>query len=210
MATSALAAKAVNELTPDEDRNIFRFMLHLLLGLPPDPTGWNSDPTAQSLLRDGITQFHGHFIDMSPADIDNLKYWEPRAHGGRGDLVGAPVLQRRRLKVLLSIYHAASRSQGKAINGMKITKAMFDHYRVNMFDPTEEITPWHLRSAKEEQALKSWEKNVKPKAKAFNDFVDENTWMRFKESFLLKLKHMSMLDLVDPNYVPTNQELHEK
>ena len=126
--SGALAAKAVDELTPDEDRNIFRFMLHLLLGLPPDPTGWNADPTAQSLLRDGITQFHEHFIDMSPADIDNLKFHDPRAFGGRGDLVGAPVLQRRRLKVLLSIYHAASRSQGKAINGMKITKAMFDDY----------------------------------------------------------------------------------
>ena len=86
--SGALAAKAVDELTPDEDRNIFRFMLHLLLGLPPDPTGWNSDPTAQSLLRDGITQFHEHFIDMSPADIDNLKFHDPRAFGGRGDLVG--------------------------------------------------------------------------------------------------------------------------
>ena len=82
-----------------------------------------------------------------------------------------------------------------------ITKDVYDHFRVGIYNPNEPIVHWTLKVPSEVNAENNWMKTVCPSAKDYRNFKDENSWLQAKESSEATIEAHGLDHLIDTNFI---------
>ena len=189
----------------DEDR--LKCVVVTLLGVPDADYGTSN--IKKALDAAGVRRFNAHFITLSEQDLNEL--YIPGT--GRNAVQNATILDvvtRRLLKTVLAIYHSISVANVAPCEICKVTKDMFDDFRISDYDPNESIVQWSTTVKKNNQGskeLEAWQKNVKPVKSDYKDFRDEANWTRYKEKFCTTLESHGLEHMIDPAYVPNDDAL---
>jgi len=202
--TTGTASTAVS-MTPAEEKAADKACLLTALvhvcGVPY--AHWKTHPIILALKRDGISQFNMDFIHMTAANIDGLQYEKG------GVLVPLELYFKMILRAFLAFYHHESHKKRGGVNVLDTTlPVQFKIFRNSEYDPTKEITPWGL-AISHNKGLADWNKLVKPSARDFKPFREDNNWVDYKDVFLITLEAQNLTHLVDPSYVVTDVDLHK-
>jgi hypothetical protein len=103
---------------------------------------------------------------------------------------------------------------GGTINLTRVTRRQFNDYCVGAYDSTvKELIPWNVLKpqavAQQLTELANWKKSIHPTLSSFPEFRDEVFWVRTKENFESTFEALNLQHLIDPTYVPSNDELHK-
>ena len=88
---------------------------------------------------------------------------------------------------------------------MSFNKDVYDHFRVGVYNPNEPLVPWTLKAPSEVNAENNWMKTVRPSAKDYRNFKDENSWLQAKESFEATIEAHGLDHLIDTNFIVTDE-----
>ena len=171
----------------------------------PDDGNYDDNEVVRALDDAGIVGFNDDFIGLSEADIQSLQV--PPTTAGQ-PYRPLPAAKRRKLIVLLSYYHAGSRSLGAPIIITTVPKASYDDYRTSQYGSTKPIVPWNVNSGTNTD-LTDWKKNVKPVRADFKEFRDEVYWIRQKERIVTTLESQNLEHLIQVGYRVTNKQLDD-
>jgi len=163
---------------------------------------YKDHPILLALKHDGITLFHTDFIHMTAADIDALQYVKG------GVLVPFELNFKMILRAFLALYHHQSHKKRGGINVLDSTSGQFKNFRNSEYDPTKDITPWGL-AISNNKGLTDWNKLVKPSTRDFKPYCEANSWVDYKEVFMITLEAQNLTHLVDPSYVVVDEDLHQ-
>jgi len=112
------------------------------------------------------------------------------------------------LRAFLTFYHHQSHKKRGGINILESTPGQFKYFRNSEYDPTKDITPWGL-AISNNKGLTDWNKLVKPSAQDFKPYREANSWLDYKEVFMITLEAQNLTHLVDPSYVVVDDDLHQ-
>ena len=172
-----------------------------------DQTNYLDDPIVKSFRQSGITRIdHLFLLDFDA--INQLQYFE---YGVQQDL---PIPTKAILKILISFCHNASQMANGTIDLTRISMDQFNDYCIGAYDSSiKELIPWNVLKpqaiAQQMSELANCKKSICPSFNAFPEFRDEVFWVRTKENFESMFKALSLQHLIDPTYVPSNDELHK-
>jgi len=202
--TTGTASTAVT-LTPAEEKAADKARLLTVLvnvcGMPY--AGYKTHPMVLALKRDGIVRFNMDFIHLTAANINSLQYEKS------GTLVPLEMNYKMILRAFLVCYHHLSHKKHGGINVLDPTlPVQFKNYRNTEYDPTKEITPWGL-AITNNKGLLDWNRLVKPSARDFKPLRDANSWVDYKEVFMITLEAQNLTHLVDPTYAVVDEDLHK-
>lgn len=171
--------------------------------LGADALNYDNDPIVRAFRAAGIRGFNSDFIGLSMSDIDDLV--DP-VTGTRLN-----VLARCRNFILMGFFHYLCRRKGDVINISNSNRAMYDKYRLKIYDPNKPIVPWSTSlETSNDLIMSAWSKNVRPNKSDYKEFRDEVTWIRSKERFLTTVDAHGLSHLIDPNAKPKNPDLDER
>jgi len=141
---------------------------------------YKTHPIVLALKRNGIVQFHMDFIHMTVANIDALQYEKG------GTLVPLELNFKMILRAFLAFYHHQSHKKRGGINILDSAVGQFKYFRNSECDPTKDITPWGL-AISHNKGLTDWNNLVKPSAQDFKPYREANSWVDYKEVFMITL-----------------------
>jgi len=141
---------------------------------------YKTHPIVLALKRNGIVQFHMDFIHMTVANIDALQYEKG------GTLVPLELNFKMILRAFLAFYHHQSHKKCGGINILDSAVGQFKYFRNSECDPTKDITPWGL-AISHNKGLTDWNNLVKPSAQDFKPYREANSWVDYKEVFMITL-----------------------
>ena len=107
-----------------------------------DPTNYDDTDVAKAFKHFGILGFDSDFIGLSADDIDALTV------PGRSSTDPMTALSHstcRKLKIITAFYHQECRRAGGTINMSGATKAMYDKFRTQSYDPNLQVVPWTVK-----------------------------------------------------------------
>ena len=118
------------------------------------------------------------------------------------------VINKRLLKVVLSLYHTLSREKGSPYNVLKVKQEIYDKFRVSAYDPSAPIVPWFVKKKNaEDPDIANWKKAIRPSKSDYKDLKDDTHWTFHSEHVKTTLKSQGLLHLIDEKYVPENADL---
>jgi hypothetical protein len=100
-----------------------------------------------------------------------------------------------------------------------VTKAAFDQYRINKYNPNADIVPWQADqtlpnnvasgnvATTRNSELADWNKAIKPSKNDYKVLKDEAYWPRYKETTGDTIQAHGLEHLIDPSIPVLNQEL---
>lgn len=181
----------------DEER-----MKHMCVEfLEVDPVTYAGSDVKKAFDYAGVTRFNAHVTSLAADDIPLLLV--PNADPAIPS-TPMPIMTQRRLRVVLSLYHAFCLDVEGAIEVTTITKDMFDDYRVSEYNPEDPIVPWKIvlknKQKETSKGLSEWKKSVKISRADHKEFRDETLWIRYKERFLTTLESQGLEHLIDKSF----------
>ena len=121
---------------------------------------------------------------------------------------------RRRIICFQHYFHETSYLAGSRINAGRISRAEFDDWRIDTYNPTENLVPWKVRikedmRKKAEKNKAAWERAVKISKSDYPVLKDPSAWIGFHEGFLATASSHNLDHLLDSTHVPESTETHE-
>ena len=169
-----------------------------------DPTGWPDHDIKKALDAAGIQEFYGHFVGMTEADLMMLTI----PQDGTTPAYALPIAWKRQLIIVLALFHHLSRLKGKRIQAEKITRGVYQVFRMDLYNPHNPIIPWTLPDGKAQNELDNWNRSIKKSTSDFKEFKDPAYFLPYKEDFESTLYSLGLHHTIDPNYVPHNPDLY--
>ena len=185
------------------DGQLLRHVLQTWLEIK-DADYANHDIT-NALTHAGVIGFYKHFVLLTEPDIDTLII--PASTRSRMPQ-HLSVINKRLLKLVLSLYHTISRENGKSYDVSKVRKVTFDEYRVTDYDPSAPIVPWFVKKRNaEDPDIANWKKAIRPSRGDFKELKDDTHWNLHSEHVKTTLQSQGLLHLIDEKFVPKNTDL---
>ena len=179
------------------------YVFAVLLGI--GDAGWMNHPIKKALNREQIVRF-ADFVWLTDDDISNLHYQVNPANPA-DPVLPLPMMDKKRIKLVLCFYHFVCKQMKTSVNIMKFGPDTFNAFRLSDdFVPLEPIKHWNTKTA--DTTVTNWKKNVTPKKQDFPEFKNEIYWVITKKKINTFYQAYGLEHLVDPLYVPTNDELH--
>ena len=171
-------------------------------------TEFDNDPLIKIFRADNIKKFNQDFIGLTEDDIKGLMV---PANATTGDpTYPIPLLYKRRMLIILSMFHDMSREAKGIIDIATVTRAEYDEYRTSLYT-AEPIIPWNSpkKAVYSVQAdeLNNWMKQVKPNRADYKEFRDETHWLKNEDRVKGSLQSSALEHLIEVGYVPSNPEL---
>ena len=187
------------------DERMLSHVIKTMLGLSTQD--YSKHDIANALVHAGVERFVEHFSILMEKDIDNLM-----VPGGTRNQMATPlsIMNKRLLKTILSFYHELSRNIGKAAKIHKVSRDVFNAYRVNQYNPQAPIIPWFSKKkGSDDPELVNWMKTVRPSQGDYKELKDDAHWLKHKEHVLTTLRAHGLLHIINSNHVVKNIEVDE-
>ena len=187
------------------DEEKLRYVMCTLIGIPTAAFSNRTNPLTKALYQAGVTTFETGLLGLAQEDIMQLQ-----VHSEDGTPIPMEqqvnISAKRMLCAVVSFFHYASRNMSGAINITTVTKAKFDGYRTNIYDPNDRIVPWS-QSIKHDDEIINWDKSVKISRSDYKEFHDESLWFRAKDRFETTVESQGLESVITDGAVVTNPDL---
>jgi hypothetical protein len=118
------------------------------------------------------------------------------------------VFERAWAKIAAGCIRYVCHVHGKDVDLLKVNKEIMDHYRTNVYDPSNDKS-WTIGYVEDEESA-SWQKSIRPATNDYPILRDAIFWQSWNRKFLTTIESHGLCNQIDSDYVPDNTEADKK